>query len=322
MLLEHRVPDAFLAGLRLDVYVSDHLKLLSRSRLKSRLISAQVNNKTVKLSYRVAPGDYLVIEWEDERELNLEAEDIPLDIIATGSRFLVVNKVQGMVVHPGAGNPAGTLVNALLWYIGNTSHNPRLSLASGRPGIVHRLDKDTSGLIVCALDDDALALMAQEFKTRRVKKRYLAIVCGCPRSREGRIDAPLARDPRDRKRFAVVLHGGKEARSTWRVLATWGAYSLLLMELETGRTHQLRVHLRHIGCPILGDPIYGAKDRRFPNASLMLHSRRLGIRVPVSTGVDLVWKTFVAPVPSRMKVVLKDLDRYPGRQALPAEPID
>jgi 23S rRNA pseudouridine1911/1915/1917 synthase len=133
----------------------------------------------------------------------------------------------------------------------------------------------------------------------------------------GRIETLLARDPRDRKRFAVCTRGGKEARSSWRVLANWGTYSLLLLGLETGRTHQLRVHLRHIGCPILGDPIYGIKDSRFGMASLMLHARRLGIRVPLTDSKNLVWRRFVAPIPSRMKSLVRALDRHPGRQPLP-----
>lgn len=322
MRLDHTVPDSAPASTRLDVYISDTLDLVSRSRLKARLLLARVNGKTAKLSFKLGPGDHVLVEWEDEQPINLEAENIPFDIIAEGKRFLVVNKAQGMVVHPGAGNYHATLANAVLWYLKERKSESSLSLSSGRPGIVHRLDKDTSGVLVCALDDDALALLSNEFKSRRVKKRYLAIVRGCPRNLEGRIDLPLARDPRDRKRFAVCENGGKEAHSSWRVLANWGTHSLLLMGLETGRTHQLRVHLRHIGCPILGDPLYGNKDARFPNASLMLHSRRLGIRVPLSSGKELRWMRFVAPIPERMKAIIRGLDRNPGRKALPSPAAD
>ena len=325
--LENVVDRDFEGSARLDVYVSECLGAIGRSRLKARLKTATVNGKNVKLSCRIKAGDRISLDWEDEKPLSLTAEDIPLKILYEDERILVIDKQQGLLVHPGAGNPSGTVVNALLWQLEKRGKSSCLSLSAGRPGIVHRLDKDTSGVLLCALDDDALAYLSNEFKMRRVKKHYLALVQGCPPQRSGRIETLLTRDPKDRKKFAVSQSGGKEARSSWRVLASWGSHSLLLMGLETGRTHQLRVHLRHIGCPILGDPIYGTRDKRFPSVSLMLHARRLGIRLPSSTvqassarakGVVSplspgTWKVFTARIPRRLKLILRDLDRHPGR---------
>ncbi len=288
-------------GWRLDRYVAEFLKLLSRSQVKTRALSARVNGKAVKISRPLFPGDRLELTWQDPEPSDLLPQDLPLDIIYEDQRVVVVHKAQGMVVHPGAGNAAGTLANALLY-----RRLKRGGSGDGlRPGIVHRLDKDTSGVIIAAYDEEALAWLAGQFKERSTRKTYLAIVRGTPAAPEGRIETLIVRDKRDRKRFAVSASGGKTALTLYRVLRTWDGYALLLLRLKTGRTHQLRVHLRHLGCPILGDPVYGTKDPRFPDATLMLHALRLAIRLPGHAGQT----SFTAPLPPRFRALLASLGK-------------
>ncbi|WP_010253247.1 RluA family pseudouridine synthase [Treponema primitia] len=287
-------------GLRLDRYVAEELKLLTRSQLKTKLLSARLNGKPVKLSRPVKPGDLLELSWAEPPPLNLIPEDIPLTILYEDERVVVIDKAQGMVVHPGAGNRTGTMANALLF------RHYSLAGAGFRPGIVHRLDKDTSGVIIAAYDDEALAFLADQFKERRVKKTYGAIVLGTPREKAGIIETRIVRDSRDRKRFTVSPDRGKPALTRYRVIRSWGAYSLLLLQPRTGRTHQLRVHLRHLGHPILGDPIYGApvistQDKRFLHATLMLHARTLAITLP---GQDTP-SIFKAPLPERFREFIR-----------------
>ncbi|MDR1047816.1 MAG: RluA family pseudouridine synthase [Treponema sp.] len=286
-----------LAGeFRLDRYVSEELRLLPRSQIKSRFREAKINGKSVKLSRLVRPGDLLEISWAEREDEALIPEDIPLDIVYEDDRVVVVNKVQGMVVHPGAGNHRGTLANALLQR--RLSRQKELPPAENlRTGIVHRLDKDTSGLIIAAWDDEALAFLAGEFKARRVRKTYAAIVAGIPEKKSGVIQTRLCRDNRDRKRFMVSPDRGKQALSLYRVARSWKTHSLLLLRPRTGRTHQLRVHLRHLGFPVSGDPIYGLKDSLFPDSTLMLHSRTLSIRLP--GGAEA--RRFDAPLPERFR---------------------
>jgi 23S rRNA pseudouridine1911/1915/1917 synthase len=173
-----------------------------------------------------------------------------------------------------------------------------------RPGIVHRLDKDTSGLIIAAYDDEALSFLSEQFKTRKVRKIYGAIVKGVPRESMGRLAGLLARDPRDRKRFTVSSQGGKRALTYYRVIKSWAGYSLLRLRPRTGRTHQLRVQLRYMGCPILGDPIYGAEDKQFPQATLMLHAKILSIILPGSSQAQ----DFKTPLPPRFRDIFKKLE--------------
>jgi 23S rRNA pseudouridine1911/1915/1917 synthase len=300
------------SSVRLDRYVAEELKLLTRSQLKTKLLSARLNGKPVKLSRPVKPGDLLDLSWAEPEPLYLAPEDIPLSILYEDDRVVVIDKAQGMVVHPGAGNRTGTLANALL--------HRRLSRAgllpaanptdkavyngSFRPGIVHRLDKDTSGVIIAAYDDAALAFLADQFKARTIKKTYGAIVLGTPREKSGLIDGRIVRDSHDRKRFTVSRDAGKPALTRYRVIRSWGVYSLLLLQPRTGRTHQLRVHLRTLGHPILGDPIYGSPDKRFPKAALMLHARTLFIRLPDRETQSL----FKAPLPLRFREFIRRLD--------------
>ncbi|MDR1505659.1 MAG: RluA family pseudouridine synthase [Treponema sp.] len=276
------------AEMRLDRYAADRLGLLSRSQIKNRSTEVKLNGKTVKLSKQVRSGDSLELVWLDSVPQTLEPENIPLDILYEDSRVIVVNKAAGMVVHPGAGNHGGTLANALLYrrlrknlLCGETPGRDGQAL---RTGIVHRLDKDTSGVIIAAWDDSALAFLAAQFKAGKTKKRYAALVTGTPENAEGIITGFVIRDRADRKKFTVtdVPGKGKAARTRYRVIRSWGAYSLLLLRPKTGRTHQLRVHLKSIGHPVAGDPIYGYKEKPsvLVHKGLMLHAYSLEITLP------------------------------------------
>jgi len=294
---------------RLDRYVSETLNLLSRSQIKARGLQAKVNGKDVKLSRILKQGDNLELIWNDAPPADIVPQDIPLDVIYEDDKQIVINKAQGMVVHPGAGNRQGTLANAL--YYRRLNKKKVLQDSAGitsagntRPGIVHRLDKDTSGVIIAAFDEETHAFLAEQFKTRKVQKYYIAIVKGEPKEMKGRIETFIARDPKDRKRFTVAANG-RNAITAYKVIKTWKSYSLLLLRPRTGRTHQLRVHLRHIGCPILGDPIYGSADKLFYDAALMLHSKKLSI-IPAGEKEERI---FTSPVPPRFAEVIEKLDR-------------
>lgn len=303
-------------SLRLDRYLAEIAGLLSRSQLKSRVEAAYVNGKAVKLSKPVAAGDRFTVRVKDEEGGSTVAQELPLSVLYEDGEVVVVDKAQGMVTHPAHGNWSGTLANGLLWRMrarsaagggeggGEAGGMAGEAAAPARAGIVHRLDKDTSGVIIAARTAAAQDFLAAQFRDRSARKLYLAITQGRPREDRGRADGWLARDPRDRKRFAPAAEGvGKRAVSDWKVLGFSGGYALLALSPRTGRTHQLRVHCRQLGCPILGDPIYGRKDGRFPQASLMLHAWRLAIRLPGREEPS----RFEAPLPDRFKTILDAL---------------
>jgi 23S rRNA pseudouridine1911/1915/1917 synthase len=316
---------------RLDLYVAENLSLMRRSQVKARGMAAEVNGKTAKLSRMVKSGDEINLSWEELPPLHIIPENIPLKIVYEDERVIVLNKAQGMVVHPGAGNWSGTLANALLWRstrkqsVRNAAgfhadfhdfHDFHAGLYDGfhgsfaqRPFIVHRLDKDTSGLIIAAWDADALAFLSAQFKERAARKVYAAIVTGCPSEKRGFISSNIARDRHDRKRFTVSDTSGKSALTYYRVIKTLGggAAALLLLRPKTGRTHQLRVHLRSIGHPIAGDPLYGVHQRGGGAAlspSMALHAKTLDIVLP-----DRKTRSrFTTKLPARFKEIMLRFD--------------
>jgi len=301
--VEESIPSA----LRLDRYVAEHLKILSRSQIKARNLKALLDGKPVKVSRPLKGGERLDLSWTAAESLFLLPQDIPLDVIYEDKRVIVVNKAQGMVVHPGAGNRQGTLANALLYrrLNCNRAENEDAACSAGqRPGIVHRLDKDTSGLMIAAWDDQALAFLSDQFKARKVRKSYAALVLGCPRQTPGSIDKRIVRSRRDRKTFTVSDNEGRSSLTRYKVIRTWGDFSLLLLRPKTGRTHQIRVHLKHLGNPILGDPLYGRPDSRFKKASLMLHAKSLSLKIPGHENP----KMFRTALPLRFRKIIRILN--------------
>ncbi|HZK19842.1 MAG TPA: RluA family pseudouridine synthase [Treponemataceae bacterium] len=296
--------------IRLDSYAA-LVQGISRSRLKTGIQSITVNGKKAKLSVQLKGGEKVSLSWQDPIPTYIEPENIPLDIIYENETVSIINKKQGMVVHPAAGNWDGTLVNALLYHWGKSTikHNSDTSPQNHnlRPGIVHRLDKDTSGCIITARNRDQEVWLQERFKERRVQKEYVCIVCGHPPEKQGVIKTQIIRDRRNRKRFITEKDPkkGKFAHSLYRCIAIYGPYALMRVRLKTGRTHQIRVHMKHIACPILGDKIYGTKDGLFGTATLMLHARTLGIQLTPESS----FQTFNAPIPIRFKKVLHTLHK-------------
>ncbi len=270
---------------RVDTWLAGEMQGFSRSYI-SRLIReglVTVDGRAVKPSYRVEPDTVVDVDVPDPVPDRAEPEDIPLEILYEDPYLVAVNKPRGMVVHPGAGNRTGTLVNALLYHC-----RGQLSDINGviRPGIVHRLDKDTSGVIICAKDNGAHEALSAAFAERRVHKHYLALVCGRTED-SGRIEAPIARDPANRLKYGV-FPGGRSAVTLYNVAERFNRYTLLDVEILTGRTHQIRVHMRHIGHPVAGDPLYGMGDRLFAGqGGQFLHAKHVELRHPV-TGEPLV----------------------------------
>jgi 23S rRNA pseudouridine1911/1915/1917 synthase len=301
---------------RFDRYMAEELRMLTRSQLKARIVLLLVNGKDCKLSRMVDEGDRFVVELLDEpdRSSATRPEDIPLSVLYEDDSAIVVDKPQGMVVHPAHGNWSGTLANALLGRCAAGSDGASAdSCTPPRAGIVHRLDKDTSGVIIAGKTAAAQEFLAAQFRGRTTVKTYVAIVRRAPKTTSGRLDGWLARDPRERKRFAPSAEGtGKRAITEWRIIAQAGGYTVLALGLRTGRTHQLRVHCKALGCPILGDPIYGEADKRFPGASLMLHALELRIRLPGAGDQT----AFRAPIPGRFLAVASSLGLEPFPEVL------
>ena len=246
------------AGQRIDRFLSGEDTGLSRSALQALVAEGHVqcNGKAVAKSLKLKAGDTVLLEIPDAKPIEAVPQDIPLEIVYEDAHLLVVNKPKGMVVHPAPGNPDGTLVNALLWHCKGS-----LSGIGGeiRPGIVHRIDRDTSGLIIAAKNDAAHLALAAQLADHTLARTYECLAVGNFREDSGTVNAPIGRHPVDRKRMAVVSQGGREAVTHWEVIARYPGVTHLRCRLETGRTHQIRVHLAHIGHPILGDTVYGAK---------------------------------------------------------------
>ncbi|MCF2666403.1 RluA family pseudouridine synthase [Streptococcus alactolyticus] len=269
------------SGIRLDKALADLIEL-SRSQANEAIKNGNilVNGKAVKAKYSVKEGDLVTYDLPEPEVLEYEAEDIPLDIVYEDDDVAVVNKPQGMVVHPSVGHTSGTLVNALMYHI----HD--LSSINGvvRPGIVHRIDKDTSGLLMIAKNDRAHLALAEELKDKKSLRKYLAIVHGNISNDRGVIEAPIGRSEKDRKKQAVTAKG-KPAVTHFKVLERFGNYTLVELTLETGRTHQIRVHMAYIGHPVAGDPLYGPRKTLKGNGQF-LHAQTLGFTHP-TTGESL-----------------------------------
>lgn len=284
---------------RLDKVVSDLDPELSRSQIK-RLIESEnikVNDQIQKPKYKVKTGDKITILKPEIKKLEIAPEDIPLGIVYEDDDVLVVNKPQGMVVHPAPGHENHTLVNALLY------HSP-LSTINGtfRPGIVHRIDKDTSGLLMVAKNDLAHRSLAKQLKEKTNKREYIALIYGNIKEDQGTIDAPLGRNPQDRKKQAVI-RDGRHAVTHFKVLKRYGQFTLVKCVLETGRTHQIRVHMKYIGHPLVGDPLYGPKKVIGENGQF-LHAAVLGFKHP-RTGEEM---TFSVDLPDEFQKMLNKLD--------------
>lgn len=291
-----------LKGTRLDKALSDYLDGVSRSYLQKLIKEGYVtvNDRPEKASFKLNVQDRVMVTLPDEEPVDILPEDIPLDILYEDPELLVVNKPKGMVVHPSAGHSSGTLVNALLYHCSG-----QLSGINGvqRPGIVHRIDKDTTGALVVCKTDLAHQSLAAQLKEHSITRRYRAVVHHNIREDEGTVDAPIGRHPVDRKKMAVNYRNGKRAVTHYRVLERFGDYTYIECRLETGRTHQIRVHMSHIGHPLLGDEIYGPAKCPFRLQGQCLHAMVLGFLHPV-TGEYL---EFTAPLPEYFEQLLRKL---------------
>ncbi len=286
-------------GKRIDVFAAENYEELSRSGLKKIIDGGgvTVNNKTVKANYKLRTGDIVTMNIPESVPLEIIPQNIPLDILYEDDDVIVINKPQGMVVHPAPGHYTDTLVNALLYHCGDS-----LSGINGimRPGIVHRIDMDTSGVIMAAKNNNAHRSLALQLAEHSITRKYNAIVYNNIKEDEGTIDKPLGRNPSDRKKMAVVP-GGRRAVTHYRVLDRLGKFTYIEAQLETGRTHQIRVHMTYAGHPLLGDSVYGPKKQPFNLKGQVLHARVLGFVHPV-TGE---YMEFESPLPEYFQKLLE-----------------
>lgn len=291
-------------GQRLDQFLKD-ASGMNRSEVQKWIKEGKailLPGKMVRPNYHVKAGDQISFSWEEKKEVELIPQNIPLDILYEDDDMLVLNKKRGMVIHPAPGNPDGTLVNALLYHCGSKIFEACEDPV--RPGIVHRLDKDTSGVMVCAKSQRAFPVLKEEIATHEAKRHYAALVHGQMEGNTGVIRLPLGRSTRDRMKWDVQPKTGKPAVTHFRVIQFMPRYSLVECILETGRTHQIRVHMSHIGHPVVNDPLYGWKKDHFPCEGQVLHSRTLDLRHPV-TGEEM---HFEAPLPDDFLACLKEAE--------------
>ena len=290
------------AGIRVDKLLSDRISSITRSHIQKLIEGADVtiSGSSVKTNYKVKAGDEIIVTIPEVDETEILPEDIPINIVYEDDDMLVVDKPQGMVVHPAVGNYTGTLVNALMYRCGDT-----LSGINGekRPGILHRIDKDTSGLLMIAKNDRAHIGLSQQIKEHSLTRAYKALVHGGFSADTGTIDAPIGRDLNDRKKMTITDRNSREAVTHYKVLERLGKYTFIECVLETGRTHQIRVHMSHNGHPIVGDKTYGVKKEEFKLAGQLLHAYKIGFIHPVKDE----YMEFESPLPDYFKRVLGGL---------------
>lgn len=286
---------------RLDSYISKQISNISRSRIQGLIKEGLVlvNGKLEKSSYIVQGGDRINVQIPEDREPEILPEDLNIDIVYEDEDLCIINKSPDMVVHPGTGNYSGTLVNALLF------HMDSLSDINGevRPGIVHRLDKDTAGLLVIAKNNETHELLAKKFKERDIERKYMALVHGSVSQDRGTIDAPIGRHPVHRKKMTVIKTNSKEAVTHYRVVDRFHQYTLMELQLETGRTHQIRVHMAHINHPIVGDPLYSRGKNEFKLDRQALYAQRLAFYHPENGQ----YMEFESELPEYFKKIIKNL---------------
>lgn len=292
------------AGERIDAFLSNELEDFSRSAITKNIIKGlvTVNGKSVSKSYKLVADDEICVVVEDPVELDIEPQNIPLDIVFEDEHLLVVNKPKGMVVHPAAGNYKDTLVNALMYHCKDS-----LSGINGvlRPGIVHRIDKNTSGLLIVAKNDNAHRFLAQQIKEHSFTREYLTIVYGNIKDDSGTVDAPIGRHPVDRKKMCVTDKNSKNAVTHFEVLERFVGYTMLRCKLETGRTHQIRVHMSYIGHPVAGDDVYGPKKVIKSLCGQCLHAQKIGFIHPVT----MEYLEFTSDIPHSFSDFLHKLQK-------------
>jgi len=294
-------PNNEYSGIRLDKYISEVCPDISRSYAAKLAEEGRIlyQNKILDKKYKIKGGETIDIDMPEPETIDCTPEDIPLDIVYEDDDLIVVNKPQGMVVHPAVGNLSGTLVNALMFHCKGS-----LSEINGciRPGIVHRIDKDTSGLLVAAKNNNAHIALSEQLKLRKAVRRYYALVNGNIKEDSGTVDKPIARNPSDRKKMAVV-YGGRDAVTHYKVLERFGQYTLVECTLETGRTHQIRVHMASIGHSIVGDKVYGIKKEKFNLNGQLLHAKTIGFEHPRTKE----FMEFSSDIPPYFENILKKL---------------
>lgn len=290
------------SGIRIDKYISGNIMELTRSAVQGLLEKNKilVNGVSVSKNYKLKSGDRIAVEIPEPRSMDAVPENIPLDIVYEDSDLLVVNKPKGMVVHPAHGNYNGTLVNALLYHCGDS-----LSGINGviRPGIVHRIDKNTSGLLIVAKNDKSHLRLAEQIKEHSFTREYEAVATGYFKETSGTIDAPIGRHRTDRKKMCVTTENSRNAVTHYSVIKQYGGFAYVKLKLETGRTHQIRVHLSYIGHPVLGDDVYGKPYRNLDGQCL--HARKIGFIHP-ATGE---YMEFTSELPDYFRKVIDKLEK-------------
>lgn len=291
-------------GKRIDKFISDNIAELTRSAVQGLIEKSLVlvNGKAVSKNYKLKCGDSISVTIPEPEPLDTLPENIPLDIVYEDSELLVVNKPKGMVVHPAHGNYTGTLVNALLYHCGES-----LSGINGviRPGIVHRIDKNTSGLLIVAKNDSAHLKLSEQIKAHSFTREYEAVASGCFKEQEGKIDAPIGRHHTERKKMCVTQENSKNAVTHYSVIKQYGGYAYVRLRLETGRTHQIRVHMAYLGHPVAGDPVYGCDKKSTYLNGQCLHAIKIGFVHPI-TGEYL---EFTTDLPDYFKEFLSKISK-------------